>query len=54
MSKLVVTKSNDLIESYICNATELELQILNYAVATLNPQWENQHVIFRIAINYIS
>ncbi len=50
MSDLIVTKSNELIESYIFNATELELQILNYAVATLNPHWENQHVIFKIVI----
>lgn len=51
MSDFIVTKSNELIESYIFNATELELQILNYAVSTLNPQWENQHVIFRITIS---
>lgn len=51
MSDLIVTKSNDLIESYIFNATELELQILNYAVATLNPRWENKNVIFRITIS---
>jgi plasmid replication initiation protein len=50
MSDLIVTKSNELIESYIFNATELELQILNYAVATLNPHWENQHVVFKIVI----
>ena len=35
--ELVVVKDNELIESFIFNATELELQILNYAVAITKP-----------------
>ena len=42
MSELTVCKHNDLIENFIFNATELELQILNYAVAVTNPKWENK------------
>lgn len=51
MSDLIVTKSNELIESYIFNATELELQILNYAVAKLNPRWDNNGIIFKVTIS---
>lgn len=49
--KLLVCKSNELIENFIFNATELELQILNYAVAITNPNWENSHAIYRIPIS---
>ena len=49
MSNLTIYKHNDLIENFIFNATELELQILNYAVATTNPKWENKNLIYRIS-----
>jgi plasmid replication initiation protein len=51
MSELIISKSNELIESYIFNATELELQILNYAVAKLNPKWDNNGIIFKVTIS---
>ena len=47
---LLIVKSNELIENFIFNATELELQILNYAVAITNPKWENKNVIYRISV----
>ena len=50
MRDLKVVKSNELIENFIFNATELELQILNYAVAVTNPYWEAKDHIYRISI----
>lgn len=50
MSDLVICKHNDLIDKFIFNATELELQILNYAVATTNPKWENKNLVYTISI----
>jgi len=50
MSDLIICKHNDLIENFIFNATESELQILNYAVAITNPEWENKNLIYRIDI----
>lgn len=51
MSELIVAKSNQLIESCIFNATELELQVLNYAVAKLNPKWDNNGIIFKVTVS---
>jgi len=50
MSELVICKHNELIENFIFNATELELQILNYAIATTNPKWENKNIIYRVTV----
>jgi plasmid replication initiation protein len=50
MSKKIVVKQNDLIDNFIFNATELELQILNYAVAVPNPAWQNKNLVYRIEI----
>ena len=50
MEKLTVTKSNELIENFIFNATEMELQILNYAVSKLNPRWDNNGIVIRLNI----
>jgi plasmid replication initiation protein len=50
MSKKIIVKQNDLIDNFIFNATELELQILNYAVAITNPHWENKNLVYRIDI----
>jgi plasmid replication initiation protein len=50
MSKKMVVKQNDLIDNFIFNATELELQILNYAVAVTNPTWQNKNLVYRIDI----
>ena len=50
MSKKIVVKQNDLIDNFIFNATELELQILNYAVAATNPTWQNKNLVYRIDI----
>jgi len=52
--KLIVTKSNDLIENYIFNATESELQILNYAVSRLNTLEDNKNVISTLYIKDIA
>ena len=52
--KLIVTKSNDLIENYIFNATETELQILNYAVSRLNTLEDNKNVISTLYIKEIA
>lgn len=49
-SELMIVKDNELIENFIFNATELELQILNYAVAVTNPYWEAKDHIYRISI----
>ena len=51
MSDLVIYKHNELIDNFIFNATELELQILNYAVATTNPHWENKNAVYTISIH---
>jgi plasmid replication initiation protein len=48
--KLIIYKDNKLIENFIFNATELELQILNFAVAVTNPIWENKNVIYKLEI----
>lgn len=50
MQKKIVVKQNDLIDNFIFNATESELQILNYAVAVTNPHWENKNLVYRIDI----
>jgi plasmid replication initiation protein len=50
MSDLIIYKHNELIDNFIFNATELELQILNYAVATTNPTWENKNLVYTISI----
>ena len=50
MPNKIVVKQNDLIDNFIFNATELELQILNYAVAVTNPHWENKNLVYRIDI----
>jgi len=50
MSDLIICKHNELIENFIFNATESELQILNYAVATTNPAWENKNLVYCIDI----
>ena len=50
MSRKIVVKQNDLIENFIFNATESELQILNYAVAVTNPHWDNKGLVYRIDI----
>ena len=52
--KKIVTKHNDLIDNYIFNATESELQILNYAVASTNTLWDNQNLVYRIDIPELS
>lgn len=49
-NNLVIVKDNELIENFIFNATELELQILNYAVAVTNPYWEAKDHIYKISI----
>ncbi len=50
MSRKIIVKQNDLIENFVFNATESELQILNYAVAITNPHWENKGLVYRIDI----
>lgn len=50
MTMKVVVKQNDLIDNFIFNATESELQILNYAVAITNPNWQNKNLVYRIDI----
>lgn len=50
MSDLMLYKSNELIENFIFNASETELQILNYAVAITNPNWENKNLVYKITI----
>lgn len=51
---LLVVKSNELIENFVFNATELELQILNYAVAITNPKWESKNAVYRISISELT
>jgi len=50
MSDLIIYKHNELIENFIFNATESELQILNYAVAVTNPNWESKNLVYTISI----
>jgi len=50
MSELKVVKDNCLIDNFIFNATELELQILNYAIAITNPYWDKQDWVYKISI----
>lgn len=50
MTMKMVVKQNDLIDNFIFNATESELQILNYAVAITNPNWQNKNLVYRIDI----
>jgi len=50
MSDLIIYKNNELIENFIFNASEAELQILNYAVAVTNPAWENKNLVYHITI----
>lgn len=52
--KLIITKSNDLIENYIFNATEHELQILQYAVSRLNTLEDNKNVVSTLYIQDIA
>lgn len=49
-NKLVIYKKNDLIEDFIFNATEMELQILNYTVAITHPRWEGSHLIYELDV----
>ena len=50
MSDLIIYKHNELIDNFIFNATESELQILNYAVAITNPSWETTHLVYQISV----
>ncbi|WP_440994673.1 replication initiation protein [Cysteiniphilum litorale] len=50
MSDLKIIKDNCLIDNFVFNATELELQIINYAVAITNPYWDNNDLVYRISI----
>ncbi len=50
MRQLKVVKDNMLIENFIFNATEFELQILNYAVAITSPYWKNEAFVYKISI----
>jgi plasmid replication initiation protein len=52
--KLIISKSNDLIENYIFNSTELELQILNYAVSKLNTLEDNKNIVSTLYIKDIT
>ena len=51
MSELIIYKHNELIDNFIFNATESELQILNYAVAITNPSWETTHLVYQISVS---
>jgi len=51
MSDLIIYKHNELIDNFIFNATESELQILNYAVAITNPLWETTHLVYQISVS---
>jgi plasmid replication initiation protein len=51
MSDLIIYKHNELIDNFIFNATESELQILNYAVAITNPCWETTHLVYQISVS---
>jgi plasmid replication initiation protein len=47
---LKIVKDNCLIDNFVFNATELELQILNYAVAITNPYWDNKDLVYKISV----
>lgn len=51
MNDLIIYKHNELIDNFIFNATESELQILNYAVAITNPSWETMHLVYQISVS---
>ena len=51
MNDLIIYKQNELIDNFIFNASESELQILNYAVAITNPQWESQNLVYQISVS---
>jgi len=51
MSDLIIYKHNELIDNFIFNATEKELQILNYAVAITNPSWDNKNLVYEITVS---
>ena len=51
MTDLIIYKHNELIDNFIFNATESELQILNYAVAITNPLWETTHLVYQISVS---
>lgn len=51
MADLIIYKHNELIDNFIFNATESELQILNYAVAITNPSWETTHLVYQISVS---
>tara|TARA_B110000977_G_scaffold189601_1_gene259287 strand:+ start:770 stop:1615 length:846 start_codon:yes stop_codon:yes gene_type:complete len=51
VSDLIIYKHNELIDNFIFNATESELQILNYAVAITNPSWETTHLVYQISVS---
>jgi len=53
MSNLIIYKHNELIDNFIFNATESELQILNYAVAITNPRWETTHLVYQLSVSEI-
>lgn len=50
MSDLIISKHNDLIDNFIFNASERELQILNYAVAKTNPYWDNRNLVYVLSV----
>lgn len=47
----MIYKHNELIDNFIFNATESELQILNYAVAITNPCWETTYLVYQISVS---
>jgi plasmid replication initiation protein len=51
VSDLIIYKHNELIDNFIFNATESELQILNYAVAITNPKWEASNLVYQLSIS---
>tara|TARA_B110000285_G_C15121981_1_gene617751 strand:- start:1532 stop:2374 length:843 start_codon:yes stop_codon:yes gene_type:complete len=51
MADLIIYKQNELIDNFIFNATESELQVLNYAVAITNPIWETTHLVYQISVS---
>ena len=51
MGDLIIYKHNELIDNFIFNATEKELQILNYAVAITNPSWDNKNLVYEITVS---
>lgn len=49
--KLTIVKKNDLIENFVFNASVLELQLLNYAVAMTNSYEYQGDIIYKIEVN---